>query len=215
MSSDPKSFKETPWHREHREQYERIHKDFDAISGRIEEIVRAGIKPGRADTSLLKMQRGKVPEGHIFFYGVQDMQNAFLDNFYPCAFTVDGATYASSEHFYQSRKTGDHELRAWIIAAPTAAEAKRRGNSLKPGQMTKDWDTKKIEAMKEALLNKFCYGYSINGEPLRDMLLATGTKKMHEDSPGDKIWGVEGLDLLGLVLVLTRQSLLIEGFHRS
>ena len=190
---------------------------FDSIRARIEAIIAKGLSAPAIESPTMQILRGKVrPAEHIFHYGAQDPANAFLDNFYPSSFRDNaGVEYRTAEHYYQSRKTADPELRRWIVSAPTAAEAKRRGQSLKSEQMVPDWETGKVAAMREALMLKFMFGVGPNGEDLMRRLMETGQRHLHEDSPGDRIWGIEGHDLLGILQEQVRASVRLRCFYRG
>jgi ribA/ribD-fused uncharacterized protein len=149
----------------------------------------------------------------IFFFGDRPSEYYFLDNFYPCEFVVDGIRYRSLEHWYQSHKTTDTTLRMWIIAAPNATEAKRRGRSLNPYQMRPDWEDIKVSVMREGMFYKF--GRSMSDPNIRSMLMEAGDAVLHEDSPDDMFWGVKGADWAGRLLMETRNLLRLEQRYRS
>lgn len=149
----------------------------------------------------------------IFFFGNRPPELYFLDNFYPCEFVVDGVRYRSLEHLYQSRKTADPVLSSWIINANDAAEAKRRGRSLKPHEMRPDWEDIKVNVMREGMFYKF--GRSTSDPGIRSRLVETGDAALHEDSPDDMFWGVKGADWAGRLLMETRDLLRLEQRYRS
>jgi ribA/ribD-fused uncharacterized protein len=133
----------------------------------------------------------------------------FLSNFYEHPLTWDGADYPSGEAAYNAGKTLDPRRRAWIAAAPSPGEAKRRGRRvpLRPG-----WDElHRYVVMQQVLAAKF------SDPVLAERLLATGTACLIERNTWhDQIWGccscprhqpVPGKNLLGQYLMRRRAQL--------
>jgi len=154
----------------------------------------------------------------IQFYGVRG-PNGFLSNFYHCMLDIDGVTYASVEHFYQSVKSLDPDVQEHIRSAGTAGEARRRGRAC---QLRADWEevvgtptlaamfmdgqgcvvhTVKDHFMYSALIVKF------QRPDMKKKLLDTGAQELIEASPGDNYWGEcrgYGQNKLGRMLQLIR-----------
>jgi ribA/ribD-fused uncharacterized protein len=135
----------------------------------------------------------------------------FLSNFYPSPFVVNGLSYATAEHFYQSAKfPGRHSERVRLAATP--ALAKRLG-SLRSEPFHSNWDGSRSgtppgsqmrdKAMRRALKAKFTQNPN-----LRALLEATGSAVLHEDAPKDPYWGVRGHDRLGRELCALRSEFL-------
>ena len=134
---------------------------------------------------------------------------AFLSNFYSAATMAEGIRYPTSEHAFQAMKTLDLEQRQRIAEAPTPGRAKQLGRSV---QLRPDWDSYRIEAMRQVLRSKF-------SDPLlRDQLLATGDATLVEGNQhGDRFWGQVGSDgtnWLGRLLMELRASIRSETPHR-
>lgn len=130
----------------------------------------------------------------------------FLSNFYLCPpINMDGVEYISTEHAYQAAKTLDPGYRIRIRAAATCGDAKRLGSR---APLRADWESRKVLVMAGLLRQKF------SREPLRGLLLQTGTEELVEVNHwGDRFWGVcddEGENWLGKLLMDTRR-LLVEG----
>jgi len=128
-----------------------------------------------------------------------------LSNYYVRDMIVDGVTWASNEHYYQSQKTLDPQYAQLIHDAPTPDDAKNLGNA--PECVYRpDWDTWKIIAMRKGLFAKFT-----QNEDLKKLLLDTGDKELHENSMRDYYWGVgadgTGLTMLGKLLMALREEL--------
>lgn len=122
----------------------------------------------------------------------------------------DGCVWATSEHYYQSRKIEDEHLRGMIQVLPSPFEAKKRANSFKE---IEGWNPPPGEpgglkevAMREAL----AYKYS-SGSAAAKKLLGTGEDYLVEYAPwGDTFWGTTngiGLNRLGWLLMERRDQL--------
>jgi hypothetical protein len=79
-----------------------------------------------------------------------------ISNFYPAPIVIEGDTYATSEHYFQSRKfTNNLAIRALILAAPTPAEAFALAHAHE-GDVVADWHTHhKKRDMFRAVIFKF------------------------------------------------------------
>lgn len=129
-------------------------------------------------------------------------EHRFLSNFWHVYVRYDGELYPTVEHAYQAAKTLNPEFRM-AIATATTGEAKRMGRQV---PMRADWDSIKIDVMRDLLRQKF------TEEPeLRDLLLATGDAELIEGNTwGDYFWGVcngEGQNNLGKLLMEIRDGL--------
>ena len=127
----------------------------------------------------------------------------FLSNFYPCAVTIDGITYSSSEAAFQAQKTLDDEIKHQFIGI-TAKQAKYLGKRV---PLRDDWEEVKLDVMYNVVKCKF-----IQNSYLQDMLLRTGERNLIEmNSWNDKFWGVnkskEGENHLGKILMKIREEL--------
>ena len=129
----------------------------------------------------------------------------FLSNFYPSPIIIKGITYPTTEHYYQTMKTTDFELRKEIIYASTPGNAKRMGRRV---PLRDNWETLKIIIMLQALITKFT-----THSELRKKLLETYPQKLIEGNTwGDVYWGKDlrsrkGLNMLGKLLMLVRYAL--------
>ena len=126
----------------------------------------------------------------------------FLSNFY---LLPDGSTL---EHAYQAHKAQLPAEASWVMAAPTPTEAKKRGRKV---TLRKDWEAIKNKVMLALLRDKFA------AEPLRSMLLATGSACLEEGNTWhDDYWGnctcpmharTSGANWLGKLLMQVREEL--------
>lgn len=126
----------------------------------------------------------------------------FLSNFYPSTITYENVVYPTVEHAYQAAKALDAETKESIRVAPTAAIAKKLGQSCK---LIGDWEDLKIVIMRELLFLKFAL------PPLRALLLETGDADLIEGNTwGDTFWGVcrgRGQNWLGKLLMEVRAEI--------
>jgi len=138
----------------------------------------------------------------INFYS-RDSTYGWLSNFARYPETIDGITYQTNEHYYQSQKTILPDFSLWIRTAPNPYLAMVSGRSLRKGkELRLDWEQVKVQVMLKGLRAKF----SQNPE-LREKLISTGDAILHEDSPTDMFWGKKGKDMLGKLLMQVRQEL--------
>ena len=107
-----------------------------------------------------------------------------LSNFYNAPFVVEGKTYPTVEHFFQSQKfPGDPVLQEKIRKAKTPVGAKRMGRTQSP-YFRDDWEQVKETIMAEGLHAKFTQNSEV-----RALLLGTGNAMLIEKAPRDSYWG--------------------------
>jgi ribA/ribD-fused uncharacterized protein len=143
----------------------------------------------------------------IRFYRTKD-EGGFLSNFWAKApFEFEGHTVQTSEALYQALKVNksDPTLAVKILTTKNPGEAARLGRD-PSAPLRADWEAVKNDAMRIALMAKFCHG-SVD-EGLMKALLATGDAELIEDSPIDWYWGVgkdnTGKNILGVLLMELR-----------
>ena len=144
-------------------------------------------------------------ENVIYFYKVSEEPYGCFSNFAKYGLELDGAWWPTSEHYFQAKKFLDPQIQAKIRLAATpkqSAEMGRdRSNPLRP-----DWEAVKDEIMRQAVLKKFQ-----THPEIKAILLATGTKHIVENAPGDYYWGCgkdgTGKNMLGQILVEVRDLL--------
>jgi len=135
------------------------------------------------------------PPAILLFRG----KNRFLSNFY---IEPDGTCV---EVEYQAAKCADPE-EARRFSGMRPGDAKRFGRRVK---LRKDWESVKIQVMREFVFQKFKEHLS-----LRIQLLATGEAELIEGNHwGDKFWGKTedgfggGSNYLGRILMEVRETL--------
>ena len=164
---------------------------------------------------------------YLAFWGHQPLPNGQIgkncfSQWWPAQFTVDGATYASAEHFMMATKArlfGDDEMAARIREAPHPRAAKELGRKVR-GFDEQRWAECRFDLVVTGNLAKFG-----QHPELKEFLLTTGSRVLVEASPYDLIWGIglaadhedatspgrwRGLNLLGFALMEVRHRLRAE-----
>ncbi len=128
----------------------------------------------------------------------------FLSNFYPSRITIKGKEFPTVEHYYQASKTLDENEFETIRKKHTPGQAKYFGRRCK---LREDWESIKIEVMKEALITKFS-----QHPALKKKLIETGELILEEgNSWNDVFWGKDlkndqGKNMLGILLMELRSQ---------
>ena len=121
----------------------------------------------------------------INFYSTKD-EFGFFSNFAAYPIEIRGKRWRTTEHYFQGQKfagtPSEEEIRN--LASPMAAA--RAGRSRKR-PFRKDWESVKLNIMREALRAKF-----EQHEQLRVELMATGDRKLVEHTRNDSYWGDGG-----------------------
>lgn len=113
--------------------------------------------------------------------------HGWLSNFHQHPLVLGGVRFGSVEHLFNASKSLDRDEREHVRAAPTPAEAKRRGRrvTLRP-----QWDEQvRFDVMRMALRAKF------EDPDLRGLLLGTGDALLIEGTGDakrawhDQVWG--------------------------
>ena len=131
---------------------------------------------------------------------------SFLSNFYRVKIVIDGKEYPTSEHYFQSMKFPDPDIREKIRTASSPALAKKLARQYK-SEVRSDWFDVSLQVMETALKAKFSI------PELKQKLLATGEMELQEGNTwNDKFWGVdlksgEGENHLGRLLMKIRNDL--------
>lgn len=148
--------------------------------------------------------RKRDRESQIAFYTTKG-KYGFLSNFHRHYFQVDGKSYHTVEHYYQSMKGNSDQIREWIVNAPNPFLAMKAGRSLREDkELAIYWDSRKVSVMLTALRAKFTNSH------MAEDLLWTGDKVIFEDSPTDMFWGgrlVGSKDMLGKLLMQVRNEI--------
>ena len=112
----------------------------------------------------------------------------WLSNFLNCHVEYTNSAdqrfiYKSVEHGYQAQKATNRHDHDWIAVAEGAAEARRRGRTIKPRPG--------FDSFKERLMLKLLWSKFHHNKRLRNLLLATWPHELvHGNDHNDEFWGV-------------------------
>jgi ribA/ribD-fused uncharacterized protein len=140
----------------------------------------------------------------INFYSVSDEYGEF-SNFAGYSILLKGKRWPTSEHYFQAQKFKDVSHQEKIRKAKTPMIAARLGRD-RTKKLRRDWESVKVNIMREAVWAKFT-----QHDELRGMLLATEKAKLVESTTNDAYWGDggdgTGKNLLGRILMEVREKL--------
>jgi hypothetical protein len=140
----------------------------------------------------------------IKFYGTADEYGEF-SNFAGYPIKIGKHLWPTSEHYFQAMKFKDKSQQAEIRKANSPMLAARMGRDRKR-KLRRDWESAKVNVMREAVLAKFT-----QHDELQKLLLATGDAKIIEHTANDDYWGDggdgKGRNMLGQILMDVRNQL--------
>ncbi|MBO9199318.1 MULTISPECIES: NADAR family protein [Niastella] len=117
--------------------------------------------------------------------GVTD--KSCLSQWFPAAFTVEGITYPTAEHWMMAEKARlfkDEEALEKILNSSKPGTAKALGRTVRNFDKAV-WEAKAYHIVVEGSVRKFS-----QNESLKNFLLTTGNTIIVEASPRDRIWGI-------------------------
>ncbi|MDF7812513.1 NADAR family protein [Hymenobacter sp. YC55] len=178
----------------------------------------------RSVESLRQHLEAGEPLKYLFFWGHTGQPGAAVgkecfSQWYPAAFTLDGDTYATAEHYMMAEKArlfGDDSTRAAILNASHPNEAKKLGREVQNFDGPQ-WDAARFAIVVRGNVAKFS-----QHPALREFLRQTNARVLVEASPVDAVWGIglaqdsphasnptewRGLNLLGFALMEVREQL--------
>lgn len=129
----------------------------------------------------------------------------YLANYSNHGFTKNGIFYKTVEHYYQSEKFDDPEIKKRIINAPTPKEASNIGRDR--SNIRKDnFKEIKNQVMFDGILEKFRQNRDIAYK-----LIETRNKKIAEATIDEYYWGIgkdkSGKNVIGDILVKVRERI--------
>lgn len=140
----------------------------------------------------------------IKFYH-QNKAYGFFSNFSAHPIRLKGKCWPTSEHYFQAQKFAGTKHEEDVKKAKTPLDAARIGRDRKR-PLRKDWESVKVNIMREALFAKFT-----QHDNLKSKLLATGSAKIIEHTTNDSYWGDggdgKGKNMLGQLLMDLRSQL--------
>ena len=123
----------------------------------------------------------------ILFYNRGDPYFEFT-NFEEFPIVLDGKQWPTSEHYFQAQKFVGTPYLNYICTLPTPRDAFSLSRQPQVSQwLQSDWETVKQDVMYKALMAEFSQHSN-----LRNMLLATGGKRIVEHTANDSYWGDGG-----------------------
>lgn len=146
----------------------------------------------------------------IKFYKANERPFGVFSNLYRCEVSLEGESFPTAEHAYQSAKPRDDRVRKWLMDAPTPALLAKTAHQLnRPWEVASNWSKIKVEHMRKVLRAKF--EQHVN---LRKILLSTADRHIVEagtiDDAAGRFWGEvngKGKNMLGILLMELRQEL--------
>jgi N-glycosidase YbiA len=142
------------------------------------------------------------------FYGHNPLKKGWrFSNFSNHPVTIDGKTYPTTEHYFQSMKfvTTDSDWAESIRVAKTPYLCKIMGGS-RDHPLRKDWERIKDNVMRRALVAK-----AEQHQDFLKELLNTQDQVIIEASPTDYYWGEgktkTGKNMLGILLMELREKI--------
>lgn len=153
----------------------------------------------------------KVKGGYAFH-----SEHAWLSNFYPCDFELQGIPFRSAEQAYQyirALRLNEPQAAELVLRSKTAKLAKQLGNGIT--HTTDQWDADKIDVMRKIITEKFNQNFELGGK-----LISTGQSTLIEATI-DGFWGAKasissksikngtwmGANFLGKILAEVRDDL--------
>jgi len=134
--------------------------------------------------------------------------------------SIDNKIWRSSEHYFQAQKFIYHPaLFNKILSADSAHEAFLIAQQQQK-YIRSDWYTRDINGLapRDKVMIKVLWEKFTQNNDLKQLLLATGTQTLIEDSPNDEYWGRgkswDGQNQLGQMLMYIRW-LFTNGYNPS
>ena len=140
----------------------------------------------------------------IKFYNVDGHYGNF-SNFAPYPIFIDGKSWPTVEHYFQSSKFEDLLMRETIRSLSSPMKAAKTGRDRKL-PLRADWENIKNDVMLQALLAKFKQHHILRSE-----LLSTNDAILIEHTENDVYWGDggdgKGENMLGKLLMRVREMI--------
>lgn len=141
----------------------------------------------------------------IFFYH-QRREYGCFSNFSTHVVEIDGKGWRTSEHYYQAMKfPHDPDRQQRILEARTPMAAKRVAWE-RDARLRGDWDSFRVEVMRQVLNAKFR-----QHDDIRQVLLSTADRALVEHTKNDRFWADggdgTGSNMLGRLLMELRDEL--------
>lgn len=153
----------------------------------------------------LPLEKDQNEYDEIRFYHSNQPWGEF-SNFSPHSIFIDEINWMTVEHYYQSKKFDNEELKEKIRLSKTPTLAKIKALEMKEFRRD-DWDEVKEKIMLVGLRSKF-----IQHPELGRLLVSTNPKRLVESTANDSYWGesVDGIgeNRLGELLMSIRNEMI-------
>ena len=140
----------------------------------------------------------------IKFYRTNEKPYGVFSNFAKYPIIINGKEYPTSEHYFQSCKFDDSNLKEKVRLANTPMEAANIGRD-RSLPLNPLWDSIKNDCMYKALYAKFTQYPELKG-----LLINTGDAIIQEATTNDYYWGIgndgTGKNMLGVLLMKLRDE---------
>lgn len=140
----------------------------------------------------------------LHFYRTTGPLGCF-SNFSRHAFTLDGKSWPTSEHYFQAKKFDDESYSESIRRQTTPALAAKMGRNRRV-HLRQDWESVKDHVMLDAVRAKF-----EQNAVIAQVLLGTHSAILVEHTSADSYWGDggdgNGKNMLGKILMKVREQL--------
>lgn len=147
---------------------------------------------------------GGMSTDTIYFYS-RSSEYAWLSNFSPHGFELDGQYWPTVEHYFQAAKFPGDPIQEEVRRLSSPKEAEKQGRT-RTVPIRPDWEQVKEEVMLQAVTTKF-----LAHADIRQKLIDTGERPLIENAPGDYYWGCgrtgTGKNRLGVILERVREEL--------
>ena len=141
----------------------------------------------------------------IFFDKIRGKKYGQFSNLASRKIEIDGKSYPTAEHYFQSKKYEGKTYKEFIRVASgkRGRDATRYGTRKGESVQREDWEQVKDSIMETAVMAKFTQHHD-----LMQLLLDTGCSEIVYDSPTDYYWGIGsdgmGKNMLGRILMKVR-----------
>jgi ribA/ribD-fused uncharacterized protein len=172
--------------------------------------------------TLMNVTPHPIPQDNRILYFQRDREQfGFFSHFHPSPIVLDGETWPTVEHYFQSQRSEDPAYRQAIRKEESPGKVKHLSKSADDttrggkrfswfhrnhARPRADWAEVKLNVMRLADRAKFT-----QNPDLAALLLATGDSELIEDSPWDAFWGTgpdgNGLNWAGKILMEIRPLL--------
>lgn len=140
----------------------------------------------------------------VVYVSRQDVEHP-LASYSQHGFDLDGAEWPSAEHYYLAMQFDDPQIREAIRLAPHPRDAEKLAKRHKRA-LRRNW-----KAIRQTLMTRALYTVCRTHPEIAEALLATGERKIVENSQFDYFWGCgrdgRGENTYGKVLMGIREKL--------